>query len=187
MREKTISAAAPTGLPYHSNAPPLWRRWFPYPHLSLLLALSWVLLQANVAPLTLLAAVFLGWAIPRLAAPVLGKAQRVRWWAALRLLVVVLWDIVVANVTLARATLDLRFRPRSRWLELPLRSQNERLNALLASIITMTPGTLSASFDPARRVLLVHQLDCPDEAAAVRQMDERYQQALLRVFGEGGQ
>jgi len=155
-------------------------RWFPYPYLSLLLAVSWLLLNHTLAPLHLVAAMLLSWAIPRALRPMLGHRERVRWLAAARLCAVVLWDILVSNLRIARLVLTPNLRPRSAWLSVPLATRHERANALLATIITTTPGTVSVTFGEER--LLVHMLDCPDPDAAVAEIVDRYQKPLLTIF-----
>ncbi|TSE34494.1 Na+/H+ antiporter subunit E [Tepidimonas charontis] len=159
-----------------------WRTWFPHPVLSLLLGLTWLLLAHSVAVVHWLAAVVLGWGVPRLLAPYLSPSSRLHWPSAVRLMFVVLWDIVVANVTVARLTLGSMQRPQPAWLRVPLATDHPRVNALFASIITMTPGTVSAVIDESRRLLFVHALNCDDAPAMVQDMKTRYEAPLCRVF-----
>ncbi|WP_334134467.1 Na+/H+ antiporter subunit E [Tepidimonas sp.] len=179
-----MTSSSPTSAPHATAAPARgWRAWFPHPVLSLLLGLTWLLLAHSLALVHWLSALLLAWAIPRLLAPFLGQASRVHWPSALRLMLVVLWDIVVANVTVARLTLGSMQRPRPAWLRVPLASTHPRVNALLASIITMTPGTVSAVIDEERGQILVHALNCDDAQAMVQDMKIRYEAPLCRIFG----
>ena len=58
--------------------------------------------------------------------------------------------------------------------------------ALLATIITMTPGTVSCLVDegqggrPGR--ILVHALDCEDPAAMAAEILERYEAPIREIF-----
>ena len=54
--------------------------------------------------------------------------------------------------------------------------------ALLACIITATPGTIWVSHDPGRRVLVIHVLDLVDESTWVANIKRRYERPLLRIF-----
>jgi len=166
-----------------ADGTPRWRVWFPHPVLSLLLAATWLALSHSVALVHLLTAVLLGWGLPRLLAPFLGAASRIHWPGAVRLFFVVLWDIVVANVTVARLTLGHLQRVQPAWLRVPLASTHPNVNALFASIITMTPGTVSAVVDEERGEIRVHALNCDDAAAMVADMKARYEAPLLRIFG----
>ncbi len=167
-----------------ASAPPSgWRRQWPNPLMSLLLALSWLALSHSLALVHLLSAVLLGWVVPRLVQPFLGPASRIHWGAAIRLLLVVLRDIVVSNLTVARLVLGPMSRPQPAWFAVPLASDHAMVNALLASIITTTPGTVSAVVDEQRRQILVHALDCSDAAAMVEDIRQRYEAPLLTIFG----
>lgn len=159
-----------------------WRRVFPHPVLSLLLAATWLALSHSLALVHGLSALLIAWGLPRLLAPVLGEASRLHWPTLVRLVLVVLWDIVVSNVTVARLTLGSMRTPQPAWLRVPLATDHPRVNALFASIITTTPGTVSMVIDEQRREILVHALNCDDPQAMVRDMKDRYETPLLRAF-----
>lgn len=156
---------------------------FPHPVLSALLALAWLLLSHSVALVHLLSAALIGWGLPRWLAPFLLPAGPLRWGGAVRLLLRVLWDIVRSNLVVARLTLGSMDKPRPAWLRVPLACEHDRVNALFASIITTTPGTVSATVDEGRREILVHALNCDDPQAMVRDMKQRYERPLLAIFG----
>ena len=159
-------------------------RWGAHPVLSLLLAAAWLLLQQSAAPAQLITAAVLGLVIPRLLHGFLGEPTRPRAWrAALRLVGVVLWDIVVANFTVARIVLSPLRRPQPAWVMVPLAVQHPTAVSLFATIITMTPGTVSCVVDTQRRHILVHALDCSDTAAAAADMKARYEAPLKEIFG----
>lgn len=158
------------------------RRLWPHPVLSLLLAGAWLVLVRSVEPVHLVGAALLAWAVPYGLTPWLPEASRLDWLAALRLMGVVLGDIVVANVTVARLTLGPIGRLQPAWVRVPLACDHPRVQALLASIITMTPGTVSAVVDERRGCLWVHVLHCTDTAALVQEIQARYEAALLRVW-----
>ena len=160
-----------------------WRRQWPHPLMSLLLAVSWLALSHSLAPVHLLSALLLGWAVPRLVQPFLGAPSRIHWGAALRLTLVVLKDIVVSNFNVARLVLGPMSRPKPAWFAVPLASDHAMVNALLASIITTTPGTVSAVVDEPRCQILVHALDCSDAEAMVQDIRQRYEAPLLEIFG----
>ncbi|UJW83177.1 Na+/H+ antiporter subunit E [Hydrogenophaga sp. SL48] len=158
------------------------RGWFAHPVLSVLLGLSWLALSHSLEPVHLLSALLIGLVVPRLLSPFLTQASAVHWPTALRLMAVVLWDIVVSNVVVARLVLGPLDRMQPGWIPVPLASDHHRVNALFASIITTTPGTVSAVIDEEKRVILVHALVCEDAAAMATEMKNRYEAPLLRVF-----
>lgn len=160
-------------------------RWLTHPVLSLLLAVVWLLLQQSLAPSNLLTAVALGLVVPRLVHGFLGPAARPHGLLyTARFMAVVLWDIVVSNLTVARIVLDPSSRPQPAWVPVPLDLRHPQGVTLLATIITTTPGTVSCVVDEDRGAILVHALDCADPAAMAAQIKQRYEQPLRRIFGE---
>jgi multicomponent K+:H+ antiporter subunit E len=158
--------------------------WLAHPWLSALLAVSWLLLQQTLAPVHLLSAVLMGLIIPRLLHPLLPPAPAIRMLPALRLSLVVLGDIVTSNITVAKLVLGPMSRPQPDWIRVPLQLQHPTAISLLASIITTTPGTVSASIDEERRYILVHALDCSDAPQMVADIQQRYERPLMAIFGE---
>jgi multicomponent K+:H+ antiporter subunit E len=157
--------------------------WLPHPALSVVVALVWLLLQQSLAPAHLLWALVLALAIPKLVHGFLGDSVRpAAPRAMLQLAGFVLWDIVVSNVTVARIVLNPRSDPQPAWVDVPLQAEHPTAVALLASIITMTPGTLSCVIDEQRRSILVHALDCSDAAELAAQIKDRYERPLRRIF-----
>jgi multicomponent K+:H+ antiporter subunit E len=157
--------------------------WVAHPWLSLLLAALWLLMQQSLAPAHLLSAAVLALAVPRLVHGFLGPASRVHSLPAVaRLCVVVLWDIVVSNAVVARIVLDPRAQPRPGWVPVVLDTAHPTAVALFASIITMTPGTVSCIVDDERGEILVHALDCDDPQAMATQMKQRYERPLRQIF-----
>lgn len=157
--------------------------WFAHPVLSLMLAAAWLLLRESAAPADWLWAAIFGLAIPRLLHRFLGAPTRPRaLWTALRLTGIVLWDIVVSNLTVARIVLDPVANPRPAWVPIRLDTTHPTAITLFATIITTTPGTVSCVVDELRGEILVHALDCDDVAAAAAQMKDRYERPLREIF-----
>ena len=157
-------------------------RWLPHPWLSVLLAFSWLVLQHTLAPFHLISAVLVGLVVPRLLKGFLPTAQPVRFFPAVRLLGVVLWDIVVSNITVARLVLGPMSRPRPAWLKVPLELRHPTAIVFLANIITTTPGTVSCTIDEQGHYILVHALDCSDPAQMAADIKARYELPLLAIF-----
>ncbi len=164
---------------------------WPHPVLSALLAAVWLLLQQSLALPQLVAAAAFAFFVPRWVRGFLLPSHVRRPWRAavratglgLRLIAVVLWDIVCANLTVARIVLWPRSLPAPAWVRVPLELDDEVAITLLAAIITMTPGTVSCVVDEARREIVVHALDDADPAAIVSQIKARYERPLQEMFG----
>jgi multicomponent K+:H+ antiporter subunit E len=173
--------------PQTPPAPTGWRRLLPHAVLSAALIAVWLLLQQSVAPAHLLSGAVLAVVAPLLARRFLGPAARVYSWVeVVRLSCIVLWDIVVSNLVVARIVLDPTSRPQPAWVRVPLHTRHPTAATLLAAIITTTPGTVSCVVDDERWEILVHALDLDDPQALIEQVRTRYEAPLRRIFeGEG--
>lgn len=155
----------------------------PAPLLSLVLFTSWLLLNNTLDPAHLLLAAVLALAIPWFTEPLRPERPRIRrWGVAAKLALVVLWDIVLSNIEIARRILgpESAIRPRFVWVPLSIRDPHGIVT--LAGIITMTPGTLSSDLSEDRRWLLVHAFNVDDEAALVATIKRRYEAPLREIF-----
>jgi multicomponent K+:H+ antiporter subunit E len=158
--------------------------WLAHPVLSIILAAGWLLLRESAAPADLIWAAILGLVIPRWMHRFLGQAVRPRaWGTALRLGAIVLYDIVMSNVAVAKLVLNPSAQPQPAWVPIKLDTRHPTAIALFATIITTTPGTVSCVVDDVRGEILVHALDCTDVVGAAAQMKERYEQPLMEIFG----
>jgi multicomponent K+:H+ antiporter subunit E len=155
--------------------------------LSVLLALVWLLLQQSLAVPQVITAVVLGLVVPWLVGGFLNEAHWPRnWGLVVRFTGIVLWDIVVSNLTVARLVLDPRAQPQPAWVPVPLDTRHPMVMWMLATVITTTPGTVSCVLDEAAGVILVHALDCEDAAAMAQQMKDRYETPLRQIFEGAG-
>jgi multicomponent K+:H+ antiporter subunit E len=156
----------------------------PHPLVSAGLLVLWLLLNMTVSIGHLLlgsAVAFAGgWALSALRPP---KARIRRPGAILRLASRVFADIVRSNVAVARIVLGLGGRDRtSGFVNIPLDLRDPYGLAVLACIITSTPGTLWVKHDPATGMLTIHVLDLIDEGDWFRTIKGRYERLLLEIF-----
>lgn len=182
-----MSPADPTP-PGGANPPPdrapADRSWLAHPALSVVIAVCWLLLQGSLAPAHLLWAAIMGLGLPWLLHDFLGAPAPLRAaGVALKLSFTVLWDIVVANLAVARLVLQPGGQPQPAWVRVPYTLGDPRGVVLLATIITTTPGTVSCVIDERRREILVHALNAPDPQAVIDEIQQRYERPLKEIFG----
>lgn len=160
------------------------RGWLPHPLLSASLVLVWLLLQNSLDLGNLLLGLVLGLGIPLWTRVLWPKRLRVRSWVAvLRYSVMVIGDIVLANIDVARLILFRRVSElRTRWVSVPLELSSPEAITVLAGTVTMTPGTVSCDLSADGRYLLVHCLDAPDTEQIVREIKTRYEARLKEIF-----
>lgn len=160
------------------------RRWLPHPLLTLLLIVVWMLLQNAFSMAHLVLGVVLGVVFPLLTASFWPDRPNIRnYRKAISYFVLVIGDIVVANIEVARLILFRRPEELNTcWVRVPLALKNPEAITLFAGTITMTPGTVSCDLSSDGCSLLVHCLDEADREAAVRRMKSRYEARLMEIF-----
>ena len=107
-----------------------------------------------------------------------------RLHVALALVFKVLLDIVKSNIAVARVVLGLTGgRPVTPgFMGVPLDMQDPHGLAMLAVILTSTPGTVWVEYDETRRHLTLHVLDLQDEARWIETIKQRYERPLMEIF-----
>ena len=159
-------------------------RRFP-PVLIGVLLLMWLLMNQSRSvghiALGLALAVALVWASSVLR-PLQPSLKRVH--VAAVLLYLVLIDIVRSNVGVARIVLGLvRDRKvQSGFVRIPLELSDPHGLAVLAGILTSTPGTVWVDLDPRTSTLTLHVLDLRDESEWIDWIKGRYERLLLEIF-----
>ena len=156
--------------------------WLAHPWLSLMLGVAWLLLQHSASLFHVLSAVLIGLIVPRLLHRFLPEPRKIRVAPAFRLIAIVLWDIVLSNIAVARLVLGPMSRPRPAWVPVPLTLTDSTGISLLAMIITTTPGTVSCTVDEGKHRILVHALDCADPVQMANDIKARYETLLLAIY-----
>jgi multicomponent K+:H+ antiporter subunit E len=158
------------------------RKLCPLPRLSLALAGTWLVL-AGMSPLHLAAAPLFALAIPLILEPLLDVLPAVRSLpATMRLVVRVLWDIIIANITVARLVLGPVSRLRPAFVKVPVTVTHPSAISLFMSMISITPGSVPVALSPDARMMLVHVLDLEDEEAFIARVKERYERPLMDIL-----
>ncbi|WP_375175090.1 Na+/H+ antiporter subunit E [Pseudooceanicola sp.] len=161
-----------------------YRRLLPHPLLTVVLTVVWILLQNKITAGMAVFGLILGILIP-LATSV--------WWPdrpghfRLRRMIpytlIVLWDILVANVQVAWIVLTVpNSRLKPAWIVIPLELKEPEAITILAGTITLTPGTVSADLSDEGHSLLVHVLHTDDPDAVRADIKTRYERRLLEIF-----
>jgi len=160
------------------------KRLLPHPIFSLVLLVVWLLLNNTLSAghilLGSMIALVLPWATAGFWADQLHLHKP---GLALRFLLLVLWDITVANIQVAKLILGPRRRLRPAFVRYPLDIDNDFAITVLAATISLTPGTVSIDVSNDHRTLLVHGLDVDDEAALIAEIKSRYEAPIKEIFG----
>ena len=162
----------------------LIRRLIPHPLLSLALVLVWIGLANTFTLGTLILGVALGLIVPAMTAPYWPDRPTVRRPLKIaEYFLIVLWDIVVANVQVAMIILFRKEADiRSKWIPVPLELTSAEAITVLAGTITMTPGTVSATLSADAGAILVHCLHTDDPDGVRDTIKSRYEGRLKEIF-----
>jgi multicomponent K+:H+ antiporter subunit E len=160
------------------------RRLIPHPILTLLLTLVWLLLVNRFSLNSLVFGFLLGIIIPFITQPFWPDRPRLRNPAMIvEYTLVVLYDIVMANIVVARLILFKRNADlHPNWVCIPLDLRTPEAITVLAATITLTPGTVSADLSDHGHSLLVHCLDAPNPEAVRDEIKDRYERRLMEIF-----
>ena len=162
----------------------LLRRIFPHPHLTILLTIVWILLANAPSLNSLVFGLLLGIIIPFITQPYWPDRPKLRNWPMIvEYLLVVSWDIVIANIVVSRIILFKRDADRQpNFICIPLELLTPEAITVLAGTITMTPGTVSCDLSAQGHNLLVHCLDAPNPEEVRDQIKQRYELRLKEIF-----
>lgn len=158
-------------------------RWLPYPAISVMLLATWLLLNQSLSTAhVLLGGIFAiagAWLLVRLEAPPLNWK---RPWIILRLGFEVAVDMTRSNFRVARLILKDKENRTPGFVRIQLSVRSHYSHAILACIITATPGTSWVAYDPASNVLVIHVLDLVDDDDWGEIIKGRYGRLLKEMF-----
>lgn len=163
--------------------PSLFRRILPSIPLTVSVIAFWMIMVADLSLLQWLFAILLGVVIPLFATRLdrefarIGKLRLVP-----KMIGVLIWDVIVSNVEVARLVLGPEPNITPGFIWLPLDIANIHGIATLTSFITLTPGTVSAALSDDRKYLLIHVLNLKDADAVIADIKRRYEVPLMEIF-----
>ena len=162
----------------------LIKRWLPHPLATGLLLLVWLLMTEFSIGQLLLGSV-LAVVISLVTGPFWLEHAPVKKPGKLLLyLGRVLADIFRSNITVAFQILFQARQLRPGFFTYPLTLDDDFAVTLLASTVSLTPGTVSAHYDQEAGTLLIHSLNLVDEQAQIDNIRRRYEQPLQEIFND---
>ncbi len=147
------------------------------------LALAWMALTGDWSVPAAIFSLALGWLLMRFARPLGGEGfLRVRLTRLPGFALFFLKELLVANLKVAATVIAPAGRLRPAIVAVPLAVDRDAEIALLANLITLTPGTLSLDVSPDRRTLYVHAMATggPDELR--QEIKQGFERRILEVF-----
>ncbi len=151
---------------------------------NILLAVNWALLTGHFNLENLVAGFVIGFFLLWILRRAVGQTEyfpKVR--SAFAFFLSFLWQLVQANLSVARTVLlERKEKINPAFLAIPLEARTDAEIALLANLITLTPGTLSLDVSEDRRFLYIHTLDVEDMDALRVEIKQSLERGLLEVM-----
>lgn len=159
------------------------QRLFPHPLLSFILWIIWLLLNNTLAMghvvLGSLLAIFIPWMTSSFWPE---KIIIKRPWLLIKYILVVLFEIMVANIVVAKLILGRNNKLNPGFIHYELQLESPVGIGLLANTISLTPGTVSCDLSADRRFLLIHSLHIEDVATIKADIHRKFERPLKEIF-----
>lgn len=151
--------------------------------INLLLMLSWGAMTGSFSALNLFFGFLLGFFAIWLIREQIGTGGYFgRTTRVMSLLLLFLKELALSAFRVAVLVLKPNMNVKPGILAFRLTVDRDFEIALLANLITLTPGTLSVDVSRDRKWLYVHAVDCSDLEGAKRDIAEGFERKILEAF-----
>jgi len=150
--------------------------------INIALALGWASLWGELSAFNLFIGFVLGYLILGMHKRFVGESTyyyKVRQGFILGFVFV--YALVVSSLTVAAFVLIPSRVPKPAIVAVPLDAKSDFEIAILANIISLTPGTLTLDVAPDKSTLYVHCMDAPDPGAVVADIKRQLERPLLEL------
>ena len=100
----------------------------------------------------------------------------------LRYVIMVIGDIIVANFEVAALVIGPNKKLNPAFIAVPIEIEHELPITILASTVSLTPGTVSAEISEDKQWLYVHVLHMTDKDELIALIKQRYERPLREIF-----
>jgi len=151
--------------------------------LNVLLAMIWAAGTGQFSLANLAVGFVLGYLVLRLMYGILPESgyflrvQRVTSFAGFTIA-----EIIRANLRIARDVLTPRHTMRPGIVAVPLDAERDNEITLLATLISLTPGSLVLDVSDDRRVIYIHAMNIPDRDAFIHEIKDGFERRVLEVL-----
>lgn len=150
--------------------------------LNLVLALIWILLVNSITIIDF----FIGYVIGIILLYFFRRFLNFDFYfyrviALFKLVIIFTKELIITNIDVAKLVLskDMKLNPGIIVLPTELKSSWEI--ATLASIISLTPGTLSMAFSDDGKIIYIHSLHIEDKEEAIRKLKSTFEKRIMEV------
>lgn len=104
-----------------------------------------------------------------------------RVFAAFKLIVLFIKELIMSNIDVVKVLLSPKLNIEPGIIEVPTQLKSDWELTLLASLISLTPGTLSMDFSEDKKSIFVHSIHVPDKEEMIREIHETFEKAIMEV------
>ncbi len=147
------------------------------------LALGWAALVGNFALYSLLTGFAIGYAALWLTQPLFGEtAYFLRVRSVIRLVAYFVYELVVSSLRVVWDVFTPDHLSRPGIVAVPLDAKSDGEILLVASLISLTPGSLSLDVSADRKTLFVHAMFVRDPDALRRDLKEGFETMVIEAL-----
>lgn len=150
---------------------------------NIVLALIWMAMNAAFAPGDFGVGLGLGFLILLFTRRIIGAPNYIqKVGQVLNLVLFFLWELVLANLRVAHDVVTPRHHMQPGVIGIPLEARTDLEITVLASLITLTPGTLSLDVSADRQTLYIHAMYIDEVEAFRRKIKDGFERRVLQVL-----
>lgn len=152
---------------------------------NLFVAFVWASLQAEFTALNFVIGFILGGILLSIFSIVSGEKDSyfTRIMRAVRLILVFIKEVIVANVIVIRQVLSPKLNIKPGIVALPLDLETDMEITVLASMISLTPGTISMYVSNDNRYLYIHVMNIEDGDKIIDDIKDTFEKGIMGVTG----
>ena len=159
------------------------KRLLPHPGVALLMLAFWLGMQQSAGLGHILLGGAVAIAVSHLVNMVATDRATVRNpHLIVRLVFVAGLDIIRSNLAMLLVLFSPRPDPKASFIRMDLELTSPTGLAVLACIITATPGSAWLEYDKVRNTVLIHVFDLVDETQWIETIRARYETLLMEIF-----
>ncbi|WP_368504880.1 Na+/H+ antiporter subunit E [Alkalihalophilus sp. As8PL] len=150
--------------------------------LNIVIAIIWVNFQNSYTGVDF----FIGYVVGILILFVLRRFLRFdfyirRVWAIIKLIGLFFKELILANIDVIKIVLSPKMNIQPGIVAVPTKLKTDWELSLLASLISLTPGTLSMDFSDDNKYIYIHAIDVPNKEAMIKEIHNTFERAILEV------
>lgn len=159
------------------------KRLLPHPILAAFLLVLWLVLQQSAGLGHILLGSVIAVIVSLAASAILPDRIHIKKpLKFVQLMAVAGLDIIRSNLAVMLVLFHPRPKPTAGFIEMKLELKDQFGLAILAILLTATPGSAWLEYDRERSTVLIHVFDLVDADEWVKTVKKRYESLLLEIF-----